>query len=103
MANEFGNDIVTVSDENGNDISFEILDRIETESGKYLALTPFYENKSESLNDDGELICVKVNEDGNETYLEPIENETEHEEVIEIFEKRLEEIYDIIDEEDIIK
>lgn len=103
MTNELGNNIVTVSDENGNDISFEILDRIETDSGRYLALTPFYENKSDSLNDDGELICVKVNEDGDEIYLEPIENEEEQEEIIEIFEKRLEEIYDIIDEEDIIE
>lgn len=100
MANEFGNDIVTVSDENGNDISFEILDRIETDSGKYLALTPFYEEKAEGLNDDGELICVRVNEGETETYLEPIEDEIEQKEIIEIFEKRLEEIYDIIDEDD---
>ena len=38
--NEFTADLVTIEDEDGVTHTFEELDRIETEDGKYLALKP---------------------------------------------------------------
>lgn len=58
--NEFTADLVTIEDEDGVTHTFEELDRIETDDGKYLALTPVYDDAEEILDGDGELIIVKV-------------------------------------------
>ena len=56
MADEYGADLVTVLDDEGNQHQFELVDAIETDDGRYVALLPVYEDPSESVNDDGELI-----------------------------------------------
>ena len=38
----FGNNIVSVVDEEGVEHTFEELDRIETDDGRYIALLPIY-------------------------------------------------------------
>ena len=53
---EFNPDIVSVVDENGEEHTFEELDRIETDEGRFVALLPVYEDAEEILDDDGELI-----------------------------------------------
>lgn len=95
MSEEYGPDIVSVTDENGVEHIFEELDRIETDDARYVALTPYYDETAEILDDDGELIILKVIEEDGETYLEPIEDEAEFDEIGEIFEKRLSELYDL--------
>ena len=72
MSEEFNPDLVSVIDENGVEHVFEELDRIETDSAKYVALLPVYDEAEEILDDDGELIILKVCEEDGETYLEPI-------------------------------
>ncbi len=99
MAEEYGPDIVSVTDEDGVEHMFEELDRIETDDARYVALTPYYDETAEILDDDGELIILKVVEEDGETYLEPIEDEDEFDEISEIFEKRLSELYDFDEEE----
>lgn len=99
MSEEYGPDIVSVTDEDGIEHIFEELDRIETDDARYVALTPYYDEASEILDDDGELIILKVVEENGETYLEPIEDEDEFDSVGEIFEKRLSELYEFDDEE----
>lgn len=99
MSEEYGPDIVSVTDENGVEHIFEELDRIETDDARYVALTPYYDETAEILDDDGELIILKVIEEDGETYLEPIEDESEFDEIGEIFEKRLSELYDLDEEE----
>lgn len=94
MSEDFGPDIVSVTDEDGVEHIFEELDRIETDDARYVALTPYYDEAAEILDDDGELIILKVVEEDGETYLEPIEDEAEFDEIGEIFEKRLAELYD---------
>ena len=95
MSEEYGPDIVSVTDENGVEHIFEELDRIETDDARYVALTPYYDETAEILDDDGELIILKVIEEDGETFLEPIEDEAEFDEIGEIFEKRLSELYDL--------
>ena len=97
--NEFTDDLVTNEDEDGVTHTFEELDRIETDDGKYLALTPVYDDAEEILDGDGELIIVKVNDESDDIYLEPIENQKEYDEIAEIFEDRLQDLYFIKDDD----
>ena len=93
MSEEFNPDLVSVIDEDGVEHVFEELDRIETDNGKYVALLPVYDDAEEIIDDDGELIILKVCEEDGETYLEPIEDDNEFNEVGKIFEERLSELF----------
>ncbi len=99
MSEEFNPDLVSVVDENGVEHVFEELDRIETDTAKYVALLPVYDEAEEILDDDGELIILKVCEEDGETYLEPIEDDNEFNEIGKIFEDRLSELFDFNEEE----
>ncbi|MGN1417858.1 MAG: DUF1292 domain-containing protein [Acutalibacteraceae bacterium] len=97
MQDEFftGNDIVTVVDDDGKEYTFEELDRIELENGnKYVALVPVYENEIEILDDDGDVLILKVLEENGENFLIQIEDEDEFNEVGTIIEDRLIEKYE---------
>ena len=67
---EYTPDIVSIVDEDGKEHIFEELDRIETDTGRYLALLPYYADAQERLDDSGELVLVKsiLDEDG-DSYL----------------------------------
>ena len=97
---EYNPDIISVVDEDGVAHTFEELDRIETDDGRFVALLPIYDEAEEIIDSDGELIilCVNEDEDG-ETYLEPIEDEKLFNEIGKIFEERLEDIFEFADEE----
>lgn len=89
MSEEYNPDLVSVVDEDGVEHVFEELDRIETDEGRYIALIPVYDEAQEILDDDGELIILKVVEEDGEIYLEPIEDDDEYDEIGKIFEERL--------------
>lgn len=99
MDENYNPDIVSVVDEDGVEHTFEELDRIETDDARYVALLPVYDEAEDILEDDGELIILKVNEEDGETYLEPIEDEDEFNEIGSIFEERLSDLFDIHEEE----
>ena len=88
-------DIVSVVDDDGVEHIFEELDRIETDDGKrYVALLPIYDDKAEILDDDGDVLILKVIEEDGENYLVQIEDEKEFNEIGNIFEDRLIEMYE---------
>jgi uncharacterized protein YrzB (UPF0473 family) len=97
--NAFGNDIITLTDDDGKEYAFEILDAIETDEGRYLAMLPYFADAKERLDDSGELVLVKVitDEDGEE-YFEDIADDDEYETIAEFFIQRLSEEYDINEE-----
>lgn len=97
MEEEFGPDIVTVTDEEGRVHEFEVLDAIETDDGRYVALLPVYDDPAELTEDDGELIILEVVEENGEETLCPIEDEIVFEEIAACFEERLSEYYEIND------
>lgn len=98
---EYGPDIVSVVDEEGVEHTFEELDRIETDEGRFVALLPIYDDAEEIIDSDGELIILSVVEDEDgETYLEPIEDEDLFNEIGNIFEERLADLFEFNDEED---
>jgi uncharacterized protein YrzB (UPF0473 family) len=100
MEEKYNPDIVSVVDEDGKEHVFEELDRIETENGRYVALSPLYDDTEEMLEDDGELIILKVTEEDGETYLAPIEDEDEFNKIGNLFEERLSDLYDIDSEDE---
>ena len=101
MEEEYNPDIVSVIDEGGKEHVFEELDRIETDTGRYVALLPLYEEAQQMLEDDGELIILEVTEDEEgETYLAPIEDEALFREIGQLFEERLSERFEFETEED---
>ncbi len=100
MSKEYDPDIVSVVDEEGKEHIFEELDRIETDSGRYVALLPVYDDPAESLEDSGEIIILKVEEEGGETYLSAIEDEKEFNEIGNLFEERLADLFEIDEDEE---
>ena len=93
--NEYGVDIISLSDEEGNEYNFEILDRLETEDGDYVALLPIYDDAKEMLDDNGELVIMKVGEENGEEYYENIDDDDEYDTVADAFIARLQDLYDI--------
>ncbi len=94
-------DIVSVVDDDGVEHYFEEIDRVETEDGnRYVALLPIYDDETEILDDDGEVLILKVIEEDGETYLVQIEDEKEFNEIGNIIEDRLIEKYEAEDSEE---
>ncbi len=95
MNEEFGPDIVSVTDEDGVEHIFEELDRIETDDGnRYVALLPVIDDEEEILDSDGDVFILKVIEENGETFLVQIDDEKEFNEIGNIFEDRLIEKYE---------
>ena len=97
--NEFGNDILTLEDDDGVEHTFEVLDDIDNGENRYMSLSPVYDDPQQTLEDSGELVILKVVTVDGEEFLETIEDEDEMDEIADIFMERLEEDYDVIDEE----
>lgn len=88
-------DIISVSDEDGNEILFELLERYETDDNVYVAITRYYDTDEEIVDGDYEVIILKVdNEDGDE-FLVEIEDEDEYEQVSDILMVMVGKKYDV--------
>lgn len=88
-------DILSVTDDEGNELLFELLERYETDNDVYAAITRYYETDEEIVDGDYEVIILKViNEDGEE-YLAEIEDEMEYEQISDILMGMIEEKYDV--------
>ena len=95
MSKQYDPDIVSVIDEDGKEHTFEELDRIETDKGKYVALLPIFDDADDQLEDSGEFIILKATEENGETYLSAIEDEDEFNEVGVLFEERLIDLFEL--------
>ncbi|HBN38809.1 MAG TPA: DUF1292 domain-containing protein [Ruminococcaceae bacterium] len=98
MANEeefYEPDIISVNDEDGNEILFELLERYETDDDVYVAITRYYETDEEIVEGDYEVIILKVVNDDGEEYLAEIEDEMEFEQISDILMAKVEEKYEV--------
>ena len=95
---EYNPDIVNLTDDEGNEYTFEVLDAIESDDGRYLAMLPVHETAEELLEDSGELVIVKVGEENGEEYLYPIEDDDEYDFVADAFIERLQDMFEINEE-----
>lgn len=92
---EYNPDLITLTDDDGKEYTFEVLDAIETDEGRYLALLPTYDDPQKMLDDSGELVIVKVGEEDGEEYYYEIEDDDEYETVADAFVDRLEDFFEI--------
>ena len=99
MSEDFESSLITIRDEDGTEYNFEQIDAIETETGRYVALLPVYEDADESMEDDGELVILKVIEEDGEEVMVTIDDDDEADQIADIFIARLSEIYEIEDDE----
>lgn len=89
-------DIISVTDEDGNEILFELLERYETDNDVYVAITEYRDDDEEIVEADFEVIILKVVEDKNgDEYLEEISDDMEYEQVSDILMAKVEEKYDV--------
>ena len=96
---EYNPDIITLADNDGKEYTFEVLDAVETDTGRYLALLPQYDDPQKMLEDSGELVIVKVGEENGEEYYYEIEDDDEYETIADAFVDRLENFFEIDEEE----
>lgn len=92
---EYNPDLITLSDDDGKEYNFEVLDAIETDEARYLALLPQYDDPKKMLDDSGELVIVKVGEENGEEFFYEIEDDDEYETIADAFVDRLENFFEI--------
>ena len=72
MSEEYGNDVVTLIDEDGNEVEFEHIDTVEYEGVTYLAFIP----AELSVEEGAEVVILQVVTDENgEELLEGVEDD----------------------------
>ena len=88
-------DLLTLSDEDGNEQEFEIIDSLEIGDDFYYALVPVPDENS-LTSDDGDLVILKVvTEDTGEEILATIDDDEEYDKVAALFADKLSEFYEI--------
>jgi uncharacterized protein YrzB (UPF0473 family) len=94
-------DLVTLTDEDGVEHSFELVDTIEKNDVMYAALIAGVDDPA-LLEGDGNLVIMKaVTDETGEEYLELIEDDDEFEMISEIFMERLADLYEFEEVEDL--
>ena len=92
---DYNPDLITLTDDEGKEYNFEVLDAIEIDTDRYLALLPQYDDPQKMLEDSGELVIVKVIEEDGEEFFCEIEDDDEYETVADAFVDRLEDFFEI--------
>lgn len=87
-------DLYTLVDEEGKEQTFEMLDALEVDGERYFALVPYYAEGSEIETDDGELVILKAQMDGEEEILASIDDDEEFDKIGAMFMKRIEEMFE---------
>lgn len=92
---EYNPDLINLVDDDGKEYNFEVIDAIETDEARYLALLPIYDDPKKMLDDSGELVIVKVGEENGEEFFFEIEDDDEYETIADAFVDRLENFFEI--------
>ena len=72
MSEEYGNDFVTLIDEDGNEVEFEHIDTVEYNGVTYLAFIPAEISIEE---DAAEVVIMQIVEENGEELLEAVEDD----------------------------
>ena len=89
-------DLITLLDEDDVEHEFEVIDAADYGEEHYLALVPYSSDPAAALEEEAELLIMRVDVDEeNEEYLSIVEDDEELYNVSKGFAKRLEELYDI--------
>ena len=95
LPEDYTPDILTLTDEDGKEFSFEVLDAADCNDAHYLAVVPYAEDSKARLEEDAELILMRVGDEEGEEYLDVVDDDDELAAVSEMFANRLQVLYDI--------
>ena len=84
MSEEYGNDFVTLIDEDGNEVEFEHIDTVEYNGVTYLAFIP----AEISIEEDAEVVIMQIVEENGEGLLEAVEEDKNADAVFHIVMER---------------
>lgn len=88
---DYGANLITLTDEDGKELEFEVLDEIDTEEGHFYALLPTFEVDGD---DDGYYILKEeAGESEDEFELAEVEDEALLEKLAAIFEEHFDSLY----------
>ena len=91
---EYQPDLMTLEDEDGNEITFEVIDALDHKGVHYLAVVEYVEDEAD-LDEDAQLVILSVGEDADGEYLDVVDDDETLMEVGALFEKRLSDNFDI--------
>lgn len=94
MSDEYGNDFVMLTDEDGNEQEFEHIDTVELDGQVYMAFIP----AELAAEDEAEVVILKVVTEGDEEILASVEDDAEADRVYDIVMQHIEEMYEADDE-----
>ena len=98
MLEEAAPDLLTLEDEDGKECTFEVVDVTEIGGTRYMAVVPYQEDH-ESLQEDAELILMRIGTDEEGEYMDIVDDDEELLRVGKVFEERLKAMFDIDDSE----
>ena len=98
MLEEATPDLLTLEDEDGKEVTFEVIDATEVNGTRYLAVIPYQEDP-ESLQEDAELILMRIGTDDEGEFMDIVDDDEDLITVGKLFEERLSAMYDIDDSE----
>ena len=84
---EYQPDLMTLEDEDGNEVTFEVIDALDHKGVHYLAVVEYTENEEDA--EDAQLVILSVGEDDEGEYLDVVEDDETLLEVSKLFEKLL--------------
>lgn len=90
MSEEFGNNYVVLTDEDGNEVEFEHIDSVEMNGETYMAFIP----AEIPVDDEAEVVILKVVEENGEEILASVDDDDEADRVYEIVMSHVEDLYD---------
>ncbi len=100
MQDDFGADLLTLVDEEGNEHEFEILDVIDNEDGCFYALMPTYDDPQKEVESEGTYYIFEAVEENGEQQLAEVEDKDLLDSLAKQFETRFEEFFGDEDEQD---
>ena len=90
---EYQPDLMTLEDEDGNEVTFEVIDALDHKGVHYLAVVEYTDNEEDA--EDAQLVILSVGEDDEGEYLDVVEDDETLLEVSKLFEQRLSDDYEI--------
>ena len=94
MNEEYGADLLTLIDDEGEEHEFEVLDVIDNEDGCFYALLPTFDDPQDKVDAEGTYYIFEAIEENGEQQLAEVESEELLDKLAEIFESHFEELYD---------
>lgn len=87
MSDEYGPDIITLSDEDGVESEYEVLDSLDYDGRRFVALLP----TEISLSGEDELFILEVRDEDGEDVLVTLEDEELYNELFDLVSQRIDE------------